>query len=130
MRGWAQAVLDRVKSFRKRQPPGLCLAGASLTNSADFLSPASKHLMKRAEHELCDMGTAVRAQGFRTKKAADGPKPRKRVPSGPCNWDGCAAAGPKKPKTPQTYCPSCRDGAGAFYHLPCFFKCHRCYFAG
>ena len=37
MRGWAQSVLDRVKPFRKRQPPGLIELLA--TNIAETLGP-------------------------------------------------------------------------------------------
>eukprot|EP00966_Prymnesium_polylepis_P047391 1096924-Prymnesium_polylepis.1 len=86
MRQWAQSVLDRVKPYRKRSPPGLALWAAHTTVAADNLSPGSAHLMGRAEHELQNMGDVTRAQGFRTCKAAQGPKKRKRIPNGECHY--------------------------------------------
>ena len=68
-------------------------------------------------------GDAIRAQGYRTKKAPEGPKARKRVPNGRCALgEDCE----EQTKTSQLNCPSCNGGKGAFYHLPCFFKRHRC----
>ena len=127
MRRWAQSVLDRVKPMRKRTPAGLVLWGAQTTNGAEHVSPGSAHLMGRAEHELCDMGDAVRAQGYRTKKAPEGPEARRRVPNGRC---ALKEACEEKTKTSQLNCPSCNGGRGAFYHLPCFFKRHRCVYVG
>ena len=86
--------------------------------------------MRRAEHELTDMGDVVRSLGFRTKKAPEGPKKRKHVPNGVCNFDGCPGEAMGWAKRPQLRCGGCKGGHGAFYHLPCFFQTHRCLFEG
>ena len=72
------------------------------------------------------MGEAVRKDGFRTCKKPQGPKKRKRIPNGVCHYGDCQEI----TKTSQLFCASCRGGKGAFYHLPCFHRCHRCVFAG
>ena len=116
--------------MRHRTPPGLCLMRAQVTNTAEYCSPASAHLMSRTEHELVDCGTTIRALGFKTQKGHEGPKKRKSVPNGPCCYEGCPRDEPgyngPLPKRPQLLCQSCKDGHGAFYHLGCFFKVHRC----
>ena len=94
-------------------PKGLVLWASHMTNGAEHLSSASARLMARAEHELQDMGEVVRAQGFRTCAAHQGPKKRKRVPNGPCYYQECQ----RDTKTTQFFCPSCREGKGAFYYL-------------
>ena len=83
-----------------------------------------------AEHELVDCGDAVRKLGFRTTKAPQGPKKRKRIPNGTCNYADCPGVEGGLKKTTQLRCGACKDGKGAFYHLPCFFACHRCHFEG
>ena len=60
--------------------------------------------MRRAEHELTDMGDVVRSLGFRTKKAPEGPKKRKHVPNGVCNFDGCPGEAMGWAKRPQLRC--------------------------
>ena len=123
--------------MRVRTPVAMCVAATEATNSADHLSPASAHAMRLAEHELVDMGYVTRMEGFRTKAALEGPKARKRVPNGRCNYSLCpkkvdpqSAKGRELAAEPQLRCGSCKDGHGAYYHLPCFFACHRCHFAG
>ena len=127
---YAQEVFDRVAPMRRRTPVAMCVMRAGATNSADYLSPASAHAMKLAEHELVDMGAVVRKLGYRTQKKPEGPKKRKRVPNGVCNYGGCPGADNGWAKFPQLRCGSCKDGDGAFYHLPCFHATHRCTFSG
>ena len=128
--GYAQEVFDYIKPMRKRMPPGMCIMQAGVTNSGEYCSPASVHVQKRTEHELVDCGNAVRALGFRTQKAPEGPKARKRIPNGPCQWslarNGCKCE--QDTKTTQLRCGACNGGKGAFWHLPCFFATHRCHF--
>ena len=80
------------------------------------------------------MGAVTRAAGFRTRKRIEGRKKRKRIPNGACVFDECPIKlgdpDTELAKTTQLRCPSCAGGKGAFYHLPCFHACHRCYFAG
>ena len=94
------------------------------------ISIPDMHVQKRTEHELVDCGNAVRALGFRTQKAPEGPKARKRIPNGPCAWslarNGCQCE--QDTKTTQLRCGACNGGKGAFWHLPCFFATHRCHF--
>ena len=132
-KSWATDVFDRVAPMRKRTPVGMCIMQAGITNTADHVSPASAHGSSRAEHELVDCGHAVREQGFRTQKPHDGPKKRKAVPYGKCSYAECPVRKKKKTAlnpTTQLRCMSCKDGKGAWYHVPCFFACHRCTFAG
>ena len=75
---------------------------------------------------MVNCGCVVRKLGFRTKQTHEGPKKRKRIPNGECYYSGCK----EDTKTTQLRCGSCRDGKGAYYHLPCFFATHRCEFAG
>ena len=98
---------------------------AAATNSAEFLSPASKRQQARAEHELVDMGQVARdlrakASGSRGPKS----KARLKVQCGKCAYAGCKIA---KPKRSQLRCGACGGGAGRFYHLRCFFASHRCH---
>ena len=49
--------------------------------------------------------------------------------NGICNYDGCdqaPARGGHAAVRPQLRCGSCKDGEGAYYHIPCFFATHRC----
>ena len=75
--------------MRKRTPPGMCMALAAAGNTASHANAASAHIMQRMEHELVDMGEVTRAMGFRTKQAPEGPKKRKRIPNGLCNYGAC-----------------------------------------
>ena len=125
---WASEVFDAVKPLRERSPVGMCIMDATATNSAELLSPASAHVMKRAEHELVDGSAVTRALGFRTCATTQGPKKRKAVPYGVCGYGQCPKPGGVA--TSQLRCGSCRDGKGAYYHLACFHRCHRCYYAG
>ena len=128
--GYAQEVFDSVKPMRKRMPAGMCIMQAGATNSAEYCSPASVHVQKRTEHELVDCGRAVRSLGYRTQKAPEGPKKRKRIPNGPCEWslerngEQCQ----EDTKTSQLRCGPCNGGRGAFWHLACFHATHRCHF--
>lgn len=40
-----------------------------------------------------------------------------------CGYSECAM---ELPKRSQLRCLACNDGTGAYYHLQCFFSCHRC----
>ena len=107
---------------------------ARMTNSAEFLSPASEHDQRRAEHELVDMG-AVALALYEQDAAGGSHGPRKQTVSltthvsrvspqkGVCAYSQCQIV---KPKRPQNRCFACRDGRGAYYHLQCFFAVHRC----
>ena len=90
-------------------------------NADGMLNAASRHVMRDAEHELRDMGKVARALD-KSYPLYGGKKHRiKRGAS--CAYEGCE--GPEdEPKRPQHRCGACRDGRGAFYHLPCYFKCH------
>ena len=123
---WAQEQFDHRTPARKRTPVGMCILQAAATNSADYANPASAHVMQRTEHELVNCGSVVRKLGFRTCKTPQGPKKRKCIPNGACYYEGCQ----EDTKTTQLRCGSCKDGKGAFFHLPCFFATHRCTFAG
>ena len=130
--GYATEVLERATTMRQRMPAGMCIMQAQMTNSAEYLSPASVCQSKVAEHELVDMGVVTRAQGYSTKKGRAGRKTRKSIPNGTCAYDGCPKAkGIAKAKSwakrPQTRCQACHKGRGAYYHMPCFFATHRCY---
>ena len=121
---WADAVLLTGISLRMRKPAGLCVMQTAATNSAELLSPASKHLSRLAEHELVDMGQVARDLKEQ-QRGSRGPAKTKRVSTckGVCAYAGCKI---KKPKRPQLRCGACGGGGGAFYHLPCFFAVHRC----
>ena len=123
---YAQEVFNRVAPMRQRTPVGMCIMQAQVTNSAEYCSPASAHVMARTEHELVDMGEVTRALGFRTCKAKKGPKKRKGIPKGTCFYTDCPGVDGGLKKTTQLRCTSCKDGKGAYYHLPCFFRTHRC----
>ena len=128
--GYAQEVFDSIKPMRKRMPPGMCIMQAAASNSAEYCSPASAHVQKRTEHELVNCGDVVRALGYRTQKAPEGPKARKRIPNGACEWSlqrNGHKCQEKKP-TSQLRCGACNSGEGAWWHVPCFFATHRCYF--
>ena len=126
---WASRILDATPPLRERKPAGLCImkAGAGMINSDDYLSPASKHVQRRAEHELVDMGkVALELKELNRQGGTRGP-PKKAVRVSSlkvvCGYSQCAI---EKPTRPQFKCLSCRDGGGAYYHIPCFFCCHRC----
>ena len=118
--GYAQEVLSSMQTLRKRSPAALCVMLAQAGNSAELLSPASKHVQRIAEHELIDMGAVAREVATKhhaTKKSA-----MSKTKKGECAFAGCDI---EKPKRPQLRCGACRGGEGAYYHLPCFFACHR-----
>ena len=52
---YAKEVFNRVAPMRQRTPVGMCIMQAQVTNSAEYCSPASAHVMARTEHELVDM---------------------------------------------------------------------------
>jgi hypothetical protein len=118
--GYAQEVLSSVPTLRRRSPAGLCVLQAQATNTSGLLSPASKHLQKITEHELVDMGAVARLNQ-RTSPAGR-KKAKAKTQKGGCAYAHCTIT---KPKRPQLRCGPCRGGEGAFYHLPCFFACHR-----
>jgi hypothetical protein len=118
--GYAQEVLASVPTLRIRSPAGLCVMQAQATNSSGLLSPASSHLQKITEHELVDMG-AVARELYKTTPAGRR-KANARTQKGVCAYEHCNITTPKRP---QERCGSCRGGRGAFYHMPCFFACHR-----
>ena len=79
------------------------------------------------------MGAVIRDAGFRIRKRIEGRKKRKRIPNGACAFDECPirlGEATSLSKTTQLRCAACKGGKGAFFHLPCFFASHRCYFAG
>ena len=54
---------------------------------------------------------------------------RVEVKRGVCAYEGCPLLCGEPsllPKRSPYRCGSCAAGAGAYYHLPCFFACHRC----
>ena len=101
---------------------------AGFTNASELLSPASGHIQKLAEHELCDMGGAARAAANPLSKR--GPKKKNiSTPRGVCGYADCPTHSKEAthlPKRDRFFCAACRDGKGSYYHLQCFFKCHRC----
>ena len=110
--------------MRKRWPAALCVMHAGLTNVAELLNPASKRLMSMAEHELVDMGEVALEMDKKKPLPKVNGKRRRHYPcKGVCMLAGCTI---KKPKRSQLRCGSCKDGAGGYYHLGCFFKAHRC----
>lgn len=98
-----------------------------MNNSGEFLSPSSSHAQSRAEHELIDMGrVAMVIREHNRQGGSRGPlKKAQRVAAnkGVCAYSEC---GVDKPKRPQFRCGACRDGQGSYYHVQCFFACHRC----
>ena len=75
---WADARLRAVKPLRRRKPAALCVMQAAATNSAELLSPASKHLQQLAEHELVDMGMVAKELKAQ-QRGARGPASKKRM---------------------------------------------------
>ena len=125
---YTKDVLETVRALRKNKPAGLCIMSAGATNAADFLSPASAHVQKVAEHELVDMGAAARKAARPAHKR--GPKQKKvSTPRGVCGYADCplrTGEDTSLPARDQYYCGACKEGKGCFFHLGCFFKCHRC----
>ena len=77
---WAQEQFDRIAPMRRRTPAGMRILQTSALNSASHANAASAHAMQRTEHELVDMGGVVRALGYSTQQAHNGPKKRKGSP--------------------------------------------------
>ena len=113
-------MLERVAPLRRRKPAALCIMQTVSTNSGELLNPASAYAQRTAEHELVDM-TEVAKGLFAAKKGRKDRKKRVCYQRGKCMHEGCT----KKARA-KFRCPACGEGKGAFYHLPCFFKTHRC----
>ena len=117
-------MLRAAKPLRRRKPASLCVMEAGATNSADTLNPASAYLQQLAEHELVDMGIVALKQKAKAR-GSRGYASKQRAPrqKGVCGLHGCKIT---KPKRPQLRCCACNNGRGAYYHMECFFKVHRC----
>ena len=126
MQQWATAVLKRVKPIRKCVPAGLCVMQTVSTNSGDFLNPASAYAQRSAEHELVDMGDVAK-ELFKSKKGRKKKKKKVSSKKGKCAFEGCPGHAKGWTKRPRFRCGACNSGKGAYYHIPCFFGCHRCY---
>lgn len=126
---WADLVLTSKRAMRRRRPPSLCIMNTGSSNSAELCTPANARIARLTEHELVDVGMAVR-------KAEAGKRGRSRktsaltIPKGVCHYDQCPLKvnkvykGPL-PKLSHFRCQSCKGGVGA-YHVECFFHVHRC----
>ena len=126
MEAWATSVLNRVKPLRKRKPAGLCVMETVSTNSGDLLNPASAYAQHQAEHELVDMGQLAKVL-FQAKKGRQSRKKRVFAKMGVCRFKDCPGPDKGWAKRPTLRCGPCNKGKGAYYHLPCFFRTHRCY---
>ena len=91
---------------------------------------ASSHVQSRTEHELVDMGkvAATLADSLRNAGSRGPAKQVARVKTqrGVCGLWVCRVYAMELPKRSQLRCLACNDGTGAYYHLQCFFSCHRC----
>ena len=121
-------VFTNVPALRRRKPASLCIDSAAATNAAELLSPASGHVQQMAEHELVDMGSAARDAANPAGKR--GPKTKSvSTPRGVCGFEDCPirkGVVTALTKCAQYFCGSCKGGKDSYYHLGCFFKCHKC----
>ena len=129
---WADKVLKEIGSMRKRRC--LILSSGSWRNlsslSNSVVSPATP--ARLAVHELVDLALVLRASRVEEELRKRGPKSQTRryVSRGKCAYAECPANvegyGGLLAARPGLHCNACREGLGAYYHLPCFFQCHSC----
>ena len=104
------------------------LASLRASSSASPATPA-----RLAAHELVDMSLVARAEHAEQEASKRGRKTKSKwvsIPKGRCAFAECPTlaedySGPL-PVRPTTRCNACREGKGAYFHLPCFFECHSC----
>lgn len=116
------SIFKTTSPIRTRWPASLCVMHSGLLNTDGSLNAASFHDMRSAEHELVDMGKVALALDKSHPLRGSKKHPVKK---GACAYKDCERP-EGEPKRPQHRCGSCNDGHGAYYHLPCFFKVHRC----
>ena len=129
---WADKVLKEIGSMRKRRC--LTLSSGSWRNlsslSNSMVSPATP--ARLAVHELVDLNLVLRASRQEEELRKRGPKSKTRryVCRGKCAYAECPANvegyGGLLAARSCLHCNACREGLGAYYHLPCFFQCHSC----
>lgn len=126
---WADFVLETYRPIRRKRPASLAIWKAEISNSGELCTPASSKIARLTEHELIDLSVSLR-QAQCGKKGRPKLTKNLSIPKGKCHFSACPAAhagysGPL-PKRPCTKCMSCCNGKGAYYHLQCFFRVHRC----
>lgn len=95
------------------------------------MSSANRRHANMKEHELVDMSFVARELNLQKRQRG----PRRKTSSlpihkGVCGFQDCPVLSRNYVgalvQRPTTYCQSCLGGKGSYYHLPCFFKVHRC----
>ena len=100
---------------------------AGVTNVGELLNPASARLMEMAEHELVDMGkVALKMDKSHPLARVNGVRKKHSACKGVCAFQGCPGPRGGLSKRSNLRCTSCGGGVGAYYHMECFFKVHRC----
>ena len=133
---WADNVLRTTCSMRRRRNQALgsvVWRNLSSLSSSASISPAATPAAARLVHELVDMSMVARAEKAREEQTKRGRKTKSNqlsISKGKCAHEGCPThvegyAGPLPART-TTRCVGCKDGKGAFMHLPCFFDSHSC----
>lgn len=119
---WVNETMAKVKPVRRRLTAGMHREHSGLA-AGELLNPSSRGEQgRRPSHTLVDMSRVAQAEQARTGK-------RVRVMSSFCAYDKCTAKSDYKSSGNQKRAPfkcfQCFDGQGAYYHVKCFFECHR-----
>ena len=131
---WADIILNQSGTMRQRGVGGLSWRNLSSlgSTSISFASPTSTQ-PRIVAHELVDTSIVIRAAALEKQKTKRGPKTKSEnlcLRKGKCAYAECPVAQPGYTgllvKRPTTRCNACKEGSGAYYHMPCFFAVHSC----
>ena len=118
---WINETWDVTTPLRRRRTAGMHLETSGLV-AQDLLQASSRGEQgRRPIHELVDMRHVAKAE-----QASTGSAGRVRARTSTCGFPGCPMPIGAQKRAPFK-CFQCRDGKGAYYHVACFFKCHKCY---
>lgn len=118
---WINETLDVMKPLRRRKTAGMHMETAGMAAS-ELLAQSSRGEQGRLPgHELVDMGQVRKGAQALSESGT-----RARTSTSTCAYPGCPMVTGAQKRAPFK-CFQCRDGKGAYFHVACFFKCHKCY---